>query len=179
MLWELFVLFFKVGCIAFGGGYAVMSMIQREVENKGWVGVEQFQEIGSLSGMAPGSIATNSATLIGYGQAGIPGALVATVGIVLPSLLLIMLLAAFFIKLQHRLGVRSAFYGLRPIVTALIVYAAINFGFGHHSKIGELLNWQTFGTLLICGGCLFAIVKYKWHPFAVILASAAAGIVIF
>ena len=179
MLWELFLLFFKVGCMAFGGGYAVMSLIQREVDHKGWMGAERFQEIGSLAGMAPGSIATNSATLIGYQQAGMPGALIATAGIILPSMLLVVLLAAFFVKLQHSLGVRSAFYGLRPIVTALIVYAAIHFGFGSRAEAGGLIGWQTLGMLLICAGCLLAIVKYKWHPFAVILMSAAAGIVVF
>ncbi|WP_172249640.1 chromate transporter [Saccharibacillus deserti] len=178
MLWELFALFFKVGCMAFGGGYAVMSLIQRETSDRGWIDAESFREIGSLAGMAPGSIATNSATLIGYAQAGAAGAIAATVGIVLPSLLLVAVLTAFFVRLHDRFGVKAAFYGLRPVVVALIVYAGIHFGLG-----GLLSNpqpaWTMAGTLLICGGCLVALVKTKLHPLAVILLSAAAGIIWF
>ncbi|MEJ8304153.1 chromate transporter [Saccharibacillus sacchari] len=179
MLWEIFIVFFRVGCLAFGGGYAVMSLIQRETAGMGWIGIEQFQEIGALSGMAPGSIATNSATLIGYEQGGLAGAIAATTGMILPSLILVAVLAAFFIRLHDRLSVRSAFYGLRPVITALIVYAAISFGFGGQAEAGGLFGWETLGMLLICGGCLLAIVKYKLHPVVVLLLSAVAGIVIF
>ena len=179
MLWELFVLFVKVGAMAFGGGYAVMSLIQREVLGRGWADAARFQEIGSLAGMAPGSIATNSATLIGYDQAGTLGALVATAGIVLPSLILVAGLAAFFVRVHEHLGVRSIFYGLRPIVTALIIYAAVHFGFGSQAQSGDLFTWQTLGMLLICAGCIFVIIRYRWHPFAILLLSAAAGIILF
>ncbi len=179
MLGELFVLFFKVGCMAFGGGYAVMSLIQREVTSRGWVDSARFQEIGSLAGMAPGSIAANSATLIGYDRAGTAGALIATAGMTLPSLILVAALAAFFVRVHDHPGVRALFYGLRPVVTALILYAAVHFGFGSRMRSGSLFTGQTLGMLLICGGCLLAIVRYKFHPFAVILLSAVAGIVIF
>ncbi|OWA36618.1 chromate transporter [Saccharibacillus sp. O16] len=179
MLGELFVLFFKIGCMAFGGGYAVMSLIQRDVAAMGWMDAGAFQQIGSLAGMAPGSIATNSATLIGYHQAGISGALMATAGIVLPSLLLVAGLAAFFVRVHDHVYVRSIFYGLRPVVTALIIYAAVHFGFGSQLQSGKGFSWDTLGLLLIVGGCLLAIIRYKWHPFVVLLLSAAAGIVLF
>ncbi|MCQ4086203.1 chromate transporter [Saccharibacillus sp. JS10] len=179
VLWNLFIVFFRIGCLAFGGGYAVMSSIQREATAMGWIGTGQFRDIGVLSSMAPGSIATNSATLIGYQQAGIAGAIVATVGMVLPSLILVILFAAFFVRLQDRLSVRSAFYGLRPVVTALILYAAIRFGFDEQLSSGEWLNGQTLGMVLIVGGGLFALLKYKWHPLMVLGLSAVAGIVIF
>lgn len=178
MLWELFALFFKVGCMAFGGGYAVMSLIQRETAERGWIDTPTFREIGSLSGMAPGSIATNSATLIGYAQAGPAGAIAATLGIVLPSLLLVVVLTAFFVRLHDKLGVKAVFYGLRPVVVALIVYAGIHFGFGGLTA-QTLLGWPTIGMLLIGAGGLIALVKWKLHPLAVILLSAAAGIVLF
>ncbi|OWR29426.1 chromate transporter [Saccharibacillus sp. O23] len=179
MLGELFVLFFKVGCMAFGGGYAAMSLIQREATSRGWIDSAQFREIGSLAGMAPGSIAANSATLIGYDRAGTAGALIATAGITLPSLILVAALAAFFVRVHDHPSVRALFYGLRPVVTALILYAAFHFGFGGSAGSGSLFAWQTLGMLLICGGCLLAIVRYKFHPFAVILLAAVAGIVIF
>ncbi|GGN96979.1 chromate transporter [Saccharibacillus kuerlensis] len=178
MLGELFILFFKVGCMAFGGGYAVMSLIQRETMSRGWLDAADFREIGSLAGMAPGSIATNSATLIGYNQAGLAGAAAATAGMVLPSLLLVVVLAAFFVRLHDNGAVKAVFYGLRPVVAALILYAGIHFGFGEQT-LHSLWSWQTAGMLLIGVGCLIAIVRYKLHPFAVILLSAAAGIILF
>ncbi|NQX48023.1 chromate transporter [Paenibacillus tritici] len=177
MLWELLYIFFKVGLVSFGGGYAVITLIQREVAGQGWLDSGAFQEIVSLAGMAPGSIATNTATLIGYSQAGVGGAIAATVGIILPSLIIVIGIAAFFLKLQSNKWVRSSFYGLRPIVTGLILYAAVHFGFSGTS--GSWLTWTLAGSLLICAGCLLLISKYKVHPFAVILLSAVAGIVIF
>lgn len=177
MLWQLFLIFIKVGLISFGGGYAVMTLIQREVAAMGWVDPGEFQEIVALAGMAPGSIATNAATLIGYSKAGILGAIVATVGIILPSLIIVILITAFFMKLQSNDWVKSSFYGLRPVVTGLIIYAAINFGLSGRSE--SLLSWSMAGTLLISAGCLILVTKYKLHPFAVILLSAVAGIVVF
>ncbi|AIQ28999.1 MULTISPECIES: chromate transporter [Paenibacillus] len=177
MLWELLLVFIKVGLVSFGGGYAVITLIQREVSEKGWMGSGAFQEIVSLAGMAPGSIATNTATLIGYSKAGLGGAIAATVGIILPSLIIVICIAVFFLKLQSNDWVRSSFYGLRPIVTGLILYAAVHFAFSGQS--GSWLSWTMAGSLLICGGCLVLVAKYKMHPFAVILLSAVAGIVIF
>lgn len=177
MAWQLFVVFMKVGVISFGGGYAVMTLIQREVSGRGWASAADFQEIVSLAGMAPGSIATNAATLIGFSEAGLAGAAAATAGIILPSLIIVVLLTVFFLRLQQNEWVRSSFYGLRPIVAGLILYAAVHFGFLGHSAQG--FTWSTAGTLLICGGCLVLISKYKMHPFGVLLLSAVAGIVLF
>lgn len=177
MLWQLFLVFIKVGLISFGGGYAVMTLIQREVADKGWINADEFQEIVALAGMAPGSIATNAATLIGYSEAGILGAIISTVGIILPSLVIVILITAFFMKLQSNDWVKSSFYGLRPIVTGLIIYAALHFGLSGRSE--PLLSWSMAGMLLICTACLALVTKYKVHPFAVILLSAVAGIVIF
>lgn len=177
MLWQLFLVFIKVGLISFGGGYAVLTLIQREVAAKGWVDAGEFQEIVSLAGMAPGSIATNAATLIGYAEGGILGAVVATVGIILPSLIIVILITAFFLRMQSNDWVKSSFYGLRPIVTGLIIYAAIHFGLSGRSD--PMLSWSMAGTLLISAGCLLLVTKYKVHPFAVILLSAVAGIVFF
>lgn len=177
MFWQLFLVFIKVGLISFGGGYAVMTLIQREVADMKWMSAGEFQEIVALAGMAPGSIATNAATLIGYSEAGILGAIIATIGMILPSLIIVILITAFFMKLQSNDWVKSSFYGLRPIVTGMIIYAAIHFGVSGQSE--SLLSWSTAATLLISAGCLVLVTKYKVHPFAVILLSAVAGIVIF
>lgn len=177
MLWELFFVFLKVGSVSFGGGYAIIALIQREVIDKGWMQAQQFQELVALAGMSPGSIATNTATLIGYSRMGILGAIIATIGIILPSLLIVILFASFFVRMQGNSWIRSSFYGLRPIITGLIVYAAIHFGVGGTKE--PMFSWGTLGMLIICGGCLMAVTRYKIHPFAAILLSAVAGIVLF
>lgn len=177
MLWQLFLVFLKVGLISFGGGYAVLTLIEREAAGRGWTESGEFQEIVSLAGMAPGSIATNAATLIGYAEGGIAGAVIATIGIILPSLVIVMMIAAFCMKLQNNDWIKSSFYGLRPVITGLIIYAAIHFGLSGRSD--GLLSWTMIGTLLICAGSIALVTKYKVHPFGVILLSAAAGIVLF
>ncbi|ANS73448.1 chromate transporter [Paenibacillus yonginensis] len=176
-IWQLFWAFLKIGFLSFGGGYAVLSMIQYETHSNGWMSDAEFRETVSLSGMSPGSIATNSATLIGYHAAGLPGAIAATSGIILPSLIVVILIAAFFFKIHTNFWVKSSFYGLRPIITGLILYAAIHFAFP--SRNGSILDWTTLGTLLIGAATFIAVVKYKVHPLAIILLSACAGIVIF
>ncbi|HEY4390857.1 MAG TPA: chromate transporter [Paenibacillus sp.] len=176
MIWKLFLVFVKVGLISFGGGYAVMTLIQREVSSKGWIDDQQFQEIVAIAGMAPGSIATNAATLIGYLEYGILGAIVSTIGMILPSLIIVILITALFMRMQSNNWVKSSFYGLRPVITGMIIYAAIHFAFSGRSD--ALLSWSMAGSLLISVGCLIGVTKFKVHPFAVILLAAVAGIVI-
>ncbi|RAR44690.1 chromate transporter [Paenibacillus sp. MDMC362] len=177
MLWELLFTFLIIGLVSFGGGYAVIPLIQYEVTEKGWLTTEQLQEAITLAGMAPGPIATNTATLIGYQTKGTLGAIFSTLGMVLPSLVIIIALAAFFYRVQHNRWVKSSFYGLRPIIAGLIFYAAIHFGFMGQHQMG--FSWFTIGTLVICGASLFLLFKYKLHPLLLILVGAAAGIVLF
>ncbi|OME79496.1 chromate transporter [Paenibacillus sp. FSL A5-0031] len=177
MLWELFITFFKIGSVSFGGGYAVIPLIQYEIEAHGWLTNSEFQEAVSLAGMAPGPIATNSATLIGYKSAGLAGAVATTSGMILPSLAAVILQAAVFFRQSRSKWFRSTFYGLRPIITGLIIYAAIYFGFLNRREAG--FTWKTFFTLAICSGCMFLMIKYKLHPIAVIAAAGAAGIILF
>jgi chromate transporter len=177
MLWDLFFTFFKIGTVSFGGGYAVIPLIQYEVAANGWMNNQEFQEAVSLAGMAPGPIATNSATLIGYKTAGFLGAAVATLGMILPSLVAVSILAALLFRHNKSKWFRSTFYGLRPIITGLIIYAAIHFGFLNGNETG--MSWMTFVTLAICTGSLFLMIKYRLHPLLVIAAAGASGIILF
>lgn len=177
MLLELFLFFLKIGFISFGGGYAILPMIQYQISSQGWLTDSEFQEIVTLSSMSPGSIATNSATLIGYKVAGTGGAILSTIGIILPSLIIIVLIAAFFYKFHDNRWVKAAFYGLRPIIVALIAYAAIHLGLQSGQEAGT--NTSTIMTFLICGASVFALIKYKIHPFAVIICAGIAGIILF
>ncbi|MBO2943398.1 chromate transporter [Paenibacillus sp. F411] len=177
MLLQLFLTFLKIGFVSFGGGYAVIPLIQFEVSEYGWLSNDEFQSTVALAGMAPGPIATNTATLIGFKTSGAAGAMAATAGIVLPSLLIIVTLATLFFRVRHNSLVRSSFYGLRPIVTGLIVYAALHFGFLGNGEVA--VTWSSIGTLIICGLSLLLLIRYKLHPLLLILAAAAAGIVLF
>jgi chromate transporter len=177
MLWTLFITFFKIGLISFGGGYAMIPVIEREVQHYQWMSPEQFMNAVSLAGMAPGPIATNSATLIGYECAGLPGAIVSTLAMIAPSLIIIILIAAFFFKIHKHRAVTNSFYGLKPVVTGLIVYAAIHFGFPAGKQ--EIFSWHSAAVIVIFCLCLLAILRFRVHPLAVIACSALAGIMLF
>lgn len=177
MIWSLFVTFIKLGFISFGGGYAMLPVIKHEVMEHAWMTEAQFTNTIAIAGMGPGPIATNSATLIGYHVAGVPGAIISTAGIVLPSLLVIVVLAAFFHRIHHHFWVRSAFYGLMPIVAALIVYAAINFVAS--TAQGQYLSWPILATVGLAAAGLIAIVKYRVSPLLIIIFSGMLGIILF
>ncbi|MBP2000081.1 chromate transporter [Paenibacillus shirakamiensis] len=177
MLWNIFFTFLKIGFVSFGGGYAVIPVIQYEVSDHAWLTSSQFQQAVALASMAPGSIATNIATLIGYKTAGILGAVSATLGMILPSLVIIICLASLFFRIQHFTWVNSSLYGLRPVVTGLILYAAIHFFLPDQTE--TWLSWHMIGTVLICGASIVLLYKYKLHPLILIVAAGAGGIVLF
>ncbi|MFB0841090.1 chromate transporter [Paenibacillus oleatilyticus] len=177
MLWSLFAVFLKIGLVSFGGGYAMIPLIRHEVLLHGWMEERQFTDAVALAGMAPGPIATNSATLIGYEAAGVPGAILSTLGMVLPSMAIIVLIAAFFFRMQQRPWVKATFYGLKPVVTGMIVYAAIHFSLPGSGA--DWMSWHTVGMLIILAVCLGALIKYRLHPLAVIALSGVLGIAFF
>lgn len=178
MLWDLFLTFFIIGFVSFGGGYAMIPLIQQEVVVKhGWMSVTEFTDVIAVAGMSPGPIATNSAIFIGYNQMGIAGAIVSAFGVTLPSLIIILAIGAIFYKLQQTMGFKSAFYGLRSIITGLIIYAALVFAI-NNGLIGSL-SWHTISLLLIFVLSLFALIRYRLHPVYVILLSGLVGIAIY
>ena len=118
---ELFWSFFQVGLFSFGGGYAAMPLIQAQVVDKfGWLSMSEFTDVITISQMTPGPIAINSATFVGMRIAGIPGALVATLGCVVPSCCVAILLAKLYLKYRNLDLIHGALSGLRPAVVALI-----------------------------------------------------------
>lgn len=126
-LWELFLAFFKIGAFTFGGGYAMIPLIQREaVEQKHWVTDEDILEIIAIAESTPGPIAINAATFVGYRAGGVWGAFSATFGVVLPSFLIITLISYVLQEFQDLKFVKYAFYGVRAGVLALILKALWN-----------------------------------------------------
>ncbi|GHI00399.1 chromate transporter [Neobacillus kokaensis] len=177
MLWDLFCTFLRIGFVSFGGGYAMIPIIDFEVTRHGWMTTKEFTEIIAVAGMSPGPIATNSAIIVGYKTAGMNGAVISALGMTLPTLFIILLVSSVFFRYHQTKLVKSAFYGLRPIITGLIIYAAIRFALSNH-VIGSF-SWHTLGLLSICGLSLLALIKYRIHPIAVILVSGLAGVVLW
>ena len=138
MIWvQLFFSFFKIGVFGFGGGYAMLSMIQGEVVLRhGWLTAQEFTDIVAISQMTPGPIGINSATYIGYTATGsVWGAALASFALVLPSFILMLTLFRFFMKYHESRSVTDVFAGLRPAVIGLIASAAL-----------VLMNGENFGT---------------------------------
>lgn len=176
-MWTLFWTFVKIGCLSFGGGYAIMPVIEYETAAHGWMNAAQFHELVSLAAMAPGPIAVNSATLIGYEISGIAGALVATSGMALPSLVIMAVLSLVLARGAELPLVRKVLYGLRPVVAGLIAYAGLRMLLP--SASAGIGSWTFLGTLAIAAGCFVAMVKFRLHPLPVMIGSAIAGIVLF
>ncbi|MGJ9385269.1 chromate transporter [Salipaludibacillus sp. CF4.18] len=178
MVWQLFITFFKIGFVSFGGGYAMIPLIQAEVvERHGWMTSQAFTDVIAVAGMSPGPIATNSAIFIGYQQVGIMGAIVSAFGMVLPSLMIILTIGAIFYKIQKSHLVKSAFYGLRSIITGLIIYAAILFAV--NNGLVSSISWHTISLLLIFGLSLLALIRFRIHPVYVILISGLVGVALY
>jgi len=178
MLIDMFVTFFVIGLVSFGGGYAMIPLIQEEVVNRHqWMDTSQLADIVAVSGMSPGSIATNIAVAVGFREAGLLGAAIASVAIFLPSFIIILIIGKAFEKFHGNKLVKSAFYGLRPIVAGMILYAGILFA--QHSGMIAQLGWYTWSQILIFAGSLAALLIWRKHPLTVILLSGLVGVAIY
>jgi len=123
-VWKLFCIFFRIGAFTFGGGYAMIPLIQKEVvENNKWITDEDILDIIAIAESTPGPIAINSATFVGYKIAGFWGAAAATFGVVLPSFVIISLISFILDKFQEVRAVKYAFFGIRAGVLALLLKA--------------------------------------------------------
>lgn len=183
---QLFYTFFKIGLFGFGGGYAMISMIQGEVVTRHeWLSSTEFTDIIAISQMTPGPIGINSATYVGYSAVvnagyshviGILGSTVATVSVVLPSFILMVLISKFFLKYQKHPIIASVFKGLRPGVVGLLAAAALvlmngeNFG---------TYNWQILTSILLFAGTFIASYRYKVNPILLIVICGFIGYITF
>jgi chromate transporter len=171
ILIRLFLAFAKVGTFSIGGGYAMLPFIQKEViERNGWMKIQEFSDILAISQMTPGPVAVNSATYVGYKMGSIPGSIAATLGVVLPSFIMILIIAAFFVKFYERPSVQSIFKGIRPGVLGLLAAAAYTVTVTSVPDLkGALIFLASFGVLFI----------KKIDPIMVIIASAIVGIILY
>ena len=172
---DIFVTFFKIGLFTFGGGYAMIPLIEKEiVETKRWVGREDITDIFAVSQSIPGAIAINSATFIGYKIAGKKGTLAATLGIILPSIIKILLIASLLSGFRENELVKSIFAGSRPAVVGLIIIAVFKIGkTSIKDKTGFIISLIGFvvatvfdihAIYVIIGGAVFGLTVYKLWP---------------
>jgi Chromate transport protein ChrA len=174
---EMLITFFKLGLVSFGGGYAMIPLIQTELTNHHWLNVGKFTDMIAVSAMAPGPIASNTATIVGLKLDGFWGAVDACVGVTLPSLLLILIVGQLFFKFQEHKAVKAAFYGLRPTIIGVIAFAAIKFAISNGIIGGSSFIDIKSAVLLVTAFIL--LVKTKLHPAYLILVSGLVGLVIF
>ena len=173
---QLFISYLKIGFFGFGGGYAMLSLIQNEiVEQHGWITAQQFADIVAISQMTPGPIAINSATYIGYTVGGFWGSVVSTFAVCPPALTIMLALTKFFLKLKDNHYVHSVLVAMRPVVVGMIAAAALLLMFPKNSADGTFIDHWSW---ILFGATLYASYK-KVNPILLILLSAVAGIVIY
>ncbi|MCG7408523.1 chromate transporter [Paenibacillus sp. ACRRX] len=177
MLWSLFWTFLKLGFVSFGGGYAMLPVIEYEAAVHHWMSAQQYTEAVALAGMAPGPVAMNIAVYVGFTAAGLPGSLVASLGIILPSVMIMFLVATIFYRMYDNQWVQAALGGMKPAVIALVAYAAVNMAM--HSEILQGYSIRTYASIVIFALSLLGLVKFRMHPITVILLSGIVGIAIY
>lgn len=166
MLGSLFLTFLRIGAFTFGGGYAMIALIEREIIGKrGWIQREEFLDLLALAQSAPGPIALNTAVFVGYKLRGYRGAITALLGAVLPSFTIILIVAIFFREIRQNPVIEAAFRGMRPAVVALILYPVITLSRGMHPV-----------SYLIIVASALAIWALGCSPIVLILAGAVGGI---
>lgn len=178
--------YLKIGLFGFGGGYAMLALIENEIVGPGWITRKMFTDIVAISQMTPGPIGINSATYIGYvapGHSGfegwwfgILGSVVCTLVVVLPSFLLVTYASHYISKHRESAVIKGMFMGLRPVVVGLIASAAL-----------LLMNGANFGTdtyditwsVILCVAAFCAVFFTKVHPIFIIIAAGIAGLFIY
>lgn len=159
-LWQIFGVFAKIGAFTIGGGYAMIPIIEREMLRRGWIAPEEIDDVVVLAQSAPGLLAVNMAIFAGYKIRGIKGSIAATVGAVLPSFLMILLIAMFFTAFRDNDIIRRIFQGLRPVAIALILVPAVNMALKSKTK------WWAW---LITAATLFLVAFLKVSAVWIIL----------
>lgn len=178
---QLFYTFFKIGLFGFGGGYAMLSMIQGEVVTRyDWISTQEFTDIVAISQSTPGPIGINAATYVGFTATGsIWGSVIATFAVVLPSFILMLTISKFFLKYQKHPAVEAVFSGLRPAVVGLLASAAL-----------VLMNVENFGSptddtytfvisIIIFLVAFIGTKKYHANPILMIIACGIAGLILY
>lgn len=170
---QLFITYFKIGLFGFGGGYAMLSLIQHEVvDNHSWLTMKEFTDIVAISQMTPGPIGINSATYIGYTITGnVFGSIVATFAVCLPSFIIVLIIARFYRKFRHNRYVNYAFEGVRPVVVGLIASAAL--------LLMNNENFIDYKSIIVFIIAFVLTMFLKVHPILMIVIAAISGLFLY
>lgn len=179
MYLQLFWSFVQIGLLSFGGGYAALPLIQQQVVvEHNWLTIQEFADVVTISQMTPGPIALNAASFVGTQLLGIPGAVVATVGNVLPSLIIVLTLAWFYFRYRNLHIIQGMLYGLRPAVVALIASAGLSILFlalFGSTQLPSSLKDVSWGAVVLFVVGFIVIRRFKINPILVILG---AGVIV-
>ena len=168
-LWNLFCVFAKVGAFTIGGGYAMLPLIEEEMTKRGWISAEDIQDIIVLAQSAPGILAVNMAIYTGHKIRGLKGSIVSSIGAVLPSLVIILLIAMFFTEFKENDIVRRIFQGVRPAAVALILVPAVRMA------RSDCKSWWTWA---IAAASLLGVAFLKVSPIWIILVTLSVAVCI-
>ena len=185
-LWTMFLAFARIGGLTFGGGYAMLPMLQKEVvEKHGWATEEELMDYYAIGQCTPGVIAVNTATFVGKSKAGILGAVVGTLGLVFPSIVIILAIAVFLSNFMHIAWVNHAFNGVRAGVVALILSSVIKL---FKSAVKDWVTRIIYIIVLLLAaagaflpapvGVLGAVLGYVTSPVVLVILSGVAGLCI-
>jgi chromate transporter len=180
-------IFFKIGLFSIGGGYAMLPLINSELVGYGLMTQLEVADIVAVSQMTPGTFAINAATFAGVKTTGLFGGVIATVAVVLPSLIITTILAKYFFKFEDNIIVRRAMWGLRPVVTGLIAAAAAIMALPallgvtsvHDLHWASLLSGVDIPSIVIALLSGFAIIKFKRSPILIIFIAGVVGLLLF
>lgn len=184
---SLFLNFLMIGAVSFGGGYGMIALLREVVLSHGWLGEEEFLSFIAVSESTPGPLAVNMATFIGASQGGFPGALVATLGVILPSFLILLLLSAVLGNLLRYAGVNAFLRGVRPAVVAMILATGLlmfsenffSFRSAGDAPVPEGRALLLFGFLIMTEVFSRRVLHRAPSPILLILLSAGAGLLLF
>ena len=184
---QLFLTFLKIGAVSFGGGYGMISIIREDCLANGWLTEAQLINFIAVAESTPGPIAVNMATLVGSSQGGLLGAFLATLGVVLPSFAVILLVASVFKRLLKYAGVKALLGGIRPAIIALILGTAVtmllSFGFGiKNIHVTPTVDFKMLAVLAIVFAASFVckkLIKKAASPIFLIIISGVLGILLY
>ena len=172
---ELFAVFFKIGLFTFGGGYAMISLIENEIgERRKWIGQDELAEVFAIAESTPGPIAVNSATYVGYRRAGVRGGVCATLGVVLPSFLIIYIISLFYERFMAMTAVANAFKGVQAAVAFLILRAGLRMVVRLPRRALEIAACAAGALLVLAVNALGWRLSTIW----LILGGAVAGLLL-
>lgn len=184
---QLFVIFFKIGLFAFGGGYVILPMIYQGIQTFNLMPAHEFSNVVGLSQIVPGAIAINAATYVGFKYAGFWGAVTATIGVVLPSLILISLVMIFLDRFKSSPLVQAVFAGIRPATVGMLVSAVYFFSktsiiteeFFSHQLFRDPLAQISLPAIAVFAATIFLTLRFKMNPIFLTVLAGVVGIFIF